>query len=171
MGLEGKSAEEIERLATWAQGVLTNPETRTDALKLAKRQDPNFRNPELDLAEKIAESHAASDAKIEKLEGSLRQEQLERKRSEKKAELLAKGYDIEIVEKCMMDNHIGSYESAMKLLDAESRLAPVTAPVIQSTATSMPTDMKEIAKNPGKWARDKAAEVLNEFAQRGGRAA
>lgn len=169
MSLEGKSAEEIERLAGWAQKILTSPETRTEALRMTRKADPTFRNAEIELDDKIAAATKASDDKVEKLEDQLRRERLERQHSEKKTELAGKGYDIDVLDKIMVDNKVGSYDGAMKIFDAEKVLAPGTTPEYGG-ATRMPTDMKEISKNPNQWARDKAAEVLKEFATaRGGR--
>jgi hypothetical protein len=167
MGLEGKSTEEIERMAAWADRVLNNKDTRADALRLTQKIDPNYRNPEIELDDRIKAATAESDKKLEKMQGELHEERLRRNRTEKKQELTARGYDIDVLEKVMVDNQVSSYEGAIKIFDAERRLAPATPPVIGSGSMEMPDVAQDIMKNPTKWAQNKAAEVLNEIQGRG----
>jgi vacuolar-type H+-ATPase subunit I/STV1 len=162
MSLEGKTAEEIEKLALFANAILTK-DTRKDALKLAKRVDPNFKAPELEIDERLEEATAKQDEKLKDLQKELLAERIERNRDEKARQLKEQGYDIVAVEKVMTDNGISNYESAVKFMKGEAALAP--AAPRQETGTSLPANFKEIAKNPTKWARDQAHEIINAAAR------
>jgi hypothetical protein len=161
MSVENLSQEAITALANFADTILKSPK-RMEVLGIAKEVIPNYRHAELDINDRFVAQETSSNKKIDELTGELRAERLDRARTEKKRELQALGYDIVAVEKVMTDNGISNYEAAMKVMKAESMLAAPT-PGHHKGATHMPSDMKEISKNPTQWARDKAAEILNEM--------
>jgi hypothetical protein len=160
MSLEGKSAEEIEKLASWADGVLNSPH-RKEALQLTKKINPAFRSPELEIDERIEAATSKLHEKNVELEKQILGERIERSRQEKARDLKAQGFDIEAVEKVMTDNGISNYESAVKLMKAEAVLAPA-APPPRSNA-QMPTNFRDIQKNPTAWAREEASKAVDEI--------
>jgi hypothetical protein len=160
MSLEGKSAEVIQGLAAFSDKLLSGP-ARMDALRLAKKVDPNFKHAELEIADQIAASETVSEKRIDALEKQLVSEKMDRARADKERELKAQGFDIVAVEKCMTDNHISDYDAAVRYMKGERAMAPA-APYSRTT-TQMPVDFKEIAKNPDKWGKEMANKVVNEI--------
>lgn len=160
MSLEGKSEEQIKGLAAFADRMLAGPK-RMETLRLAKEADPNFKHVELDIADQVSAARSDADKRADSLEKELQSERIERARAEKARELKEKGFDIVAVEKVMTDNGISNYETAMKYMKGEAALAPATP--LSRTPMALPDDMKEIAKNPAKWANNKAHEVVNEI--------
>jgi flagellar biosynthesis/type III secretory pathway protein FliH len=158
MSLEGKTPEEIEKLANFANTILTK--ARKETLHLAKKVDPTFTSPELEIDEKIEAATAKLNEQNAELTKQILAEKIERSRESKKAELKAAGYDIEAVEKVMTDNGISNYEGAVKLMKAEAVLAPSSPP---SRESRMPTNFKDIQKNPTAWARDEAHKAVDEL--------
>jgi DNA-binding protein H-NS len=158
MSLEGKTPEEIEKLANFANTILTK--ARKETLHLAKKVDPTFTSPELEIDEKIEAATSKLTEKNLDLEKQILAERMERARAEKTRELKAAGYDIEAVEKVMTDNGISSYDAAVKLMKAEAVLAPSTP---TSRESRMPTNFKDIQKNPTAWARDEAHKAVDEI--------
>src|SRR5271166_5152054 len=114
MALEGLNDEQVQRLATFAQSVLSNPETKLDALRLAKKINPKFSNPELDTETRVQAAREESAAEIKKLREENEADRITRARDQKTQDLKAQGYDIVAVEKVMTDNGIGNYETAIK---------------------------------------------------------
>lgn len=165
MSIEGMKPEDITRLATWADSMLSNAETRKSALEMTRKVNPQFRHPELELDSRIADSHKLLKEEAVALRKELEIERIERSREAKKSELSVKGFDIEAVEKVMTDNGIGSYETAMKFMRQEAQLAPATSANVSSGNAQMPDGFKDILKNPTRWARDMAADLLTKAKQ------
>jgi hypothetical protein len=163
LGLEGLTEDQRNNLARWSNSLLRNKETREGFLNLTKKANPAFTHPELVVKETINASVEELRKDNKTLAEQLQKQVIETARDKKAAELKAKGFDIEAVEKVMGDNNIASYETAMKFMSQESRLAAATPASLSSTNANMPTDMKDIAKNPAKWAREQAVKVMNEF--------
>jgi hypothetical protein len=152
--------EQRERLMSFANGILTDPKTRKDALKLAKIQNPQFTSPELEMDDRIEQVRTEEAAKRKELEDKWDNAAIEQRRAQKAEELKERGYTLEAVEKVMTEEKIGSYDTAIKYMDAQSKLAPSTPASV--TRMSMPENVKDIMKNPTQWAREQAHTVMNE---------
>ena len=162
MSLEGKSTEEIERLAKWADGVLSS-EHRKEALLLTKKINPAFKSPELEIDERIEKATATIRDENKALRDQMQSDIITREREAKKAELAAKGYDIVAVEKVMQDNGVSNYEAAVKLMKAEAILAPAAPSPHRGAFGEAGVDFKDVAKNPKEWANKKAHDVVDEI--------
>lgn len=165
MALEGLNEEQVTRLATFAQSVLSNPDTKLEALRLAKKINPKFSNPELDTDTRIQAVREESAAALKKIQEERDADRIANAREAKTRELKEKGYDIVAVEKVMSDNGIGNYETAIKFMRGEAALAPAVPTSVTGGDATMPTGFKDIIKNPARWAREKAAEILNDARQ------
>lgn len=163
-GLEGLGQDQINNLARWTKALLGNPATRHATLELTKKANPNYTHPELAVQDAIAAATGPLIKQNETLVAEQARLQAMHDRQELRSKLKAKGFDLEIVEKCMTDNHIADYDVACKFMRQEAQLAASSPHAqIASTNANMPDDLKDIAKNPAKWAREKAATILNGF--------
>lgn len=170
--LEGLSADEISRLASISQQVLGNPATRTEALRLLRKVNPNVPLPELDLDERFAAQDKQRKDELAALEAKNTERDLAYARDRRKLSMMEAGTvkntaEFEAVEKFAIDNKIGDYDKAAHFFQMSQQVATPTPGTI--TPMKLPINFEEIGKNPRQWAREEGVKVLNEV--RSGKAA
>jgi hypothetical protein len=152
--------EEREKLAAFANHLLSDPKTRKQALKLAKERDPNFTHVELEIDDRMEAVRTENAQTIEKLQNDIQERDLASQRRAIEEKLSKDGFEIADVEKVMTENRIGSYDTAVKFMQQERRLAAPSP--ASTTRMTLPTDVKDIMKNPTQWARDQAHKIIDE---------
>jgi hypothetical protein len=153
--------EQKERLMSFSTAILNNKDTRKDALLLAKKANPAFSSPELELEAQIEKVRKEEAEKRQVLSDQIQEREILRQRADKAKELKEQGFDIVAVEKVMTEQKIGSYETAIKFMKQEQQLAPATPASV--TRMKMPDNVKDIMKNPNQWGRDTAHAVVDEI--------
>jgi hypothetical protein len=165
--LENLSEEERNRLALFANRLLSDPVASKDVRRIAKKLDPKFQAPDIDLDDRIEAVRAEEAGKREKLEEKLIADQLERKRDREHQLCRDAGEDPEYIEKIMTEQRIGSYETARKIAKLEKQTATPTAPRDRANVLPSGEDAKALWKNPRKWAQDQAHAFINEQKRNG----
>lgn len=130
MPLEDLTPDE-RRALNLGRELLANPEVRNDAFRLAKRANPKLNIPEIDLEDRIAASEAAALKREQRLSDDLMAERVQRRKTERDAQIIAAGYTVADIEKIIVDEHC-SYETAMKIADLQSRTADPTPDNLRS---------------------------------------
>lgn len=158
--LEDLSPEQQDQALKLFAFVKQNPEVEKQIRREAKKKNPNMSAPDIDLEDALAKQR---DEFQEKLEAE-RKERLEFLQSERRKEAHAKirsaGLDPDEVEKAMVDEAIGNYDTAIRYVSAQKKLAPATPESI--TPMAMP-DNKDLWKNKEMFARKTAFEAINEL--------
>jgi nucleosome binding factor SPN SPT16 subunit len=153
-------AEQAKAMALYSF-VQGNPDVAKTMRKLAREKNPTMPVPDTDtLEEKF-------NGEIEQLREQIKkrdEESLENLKTQRRSDahdrIRAAGLDPEEVEKKMVEEHIGSYETAIKFVRQERELAPVTPESI--TPMHLP-EGKDLWGNKNKFARDQAFEAINEL--------
>jgi len=144
-GLEGKSAEEIESLASLADSLANNPKTRRGFLSLTKQANPDAHIPEIDIPAQIGGLMAEPLKRLEAAENELRQRDIRDRIEQQRRELGLSREELAAVEKTMVDHKIADHATAKTFMDMQRRQAE---PTPASTATGMrrfgPPTMPEI---------------------------
>ena len=160
--LENLSEEERNRLALFANRLLSNPETSKAVRRIAKGLDKNFQAPDIDLDDRIDAVRKEEADKRKELEDKMLADQLDRKREREHQKIRAAGEDPDYIEKIMTDQRIGSYDTALKIAKLEKQTATPTAPRDRANILPGGEDAKALWKNPRKWAQDQAFAFINE---------
>jgi hypothetical protein len=147
--------------------LLGNPEVSLEAKRLAKRAQPSLRIPEVELHEAIAVQDAKAQEREQKLSDELLRVRVEAKHNAKRAELKDKGYNIDDLDKIIVDFGAKDYDSAIKIYDMQQARAEPTAPDIRSgNAVGAQIDMRPDQDwrklTPGE-ARRKSADIAGEM--------
>lgn len=174
MSLEGKTAQEIEALATLADSIANNPRTRMPFQRLLKAANPGISVPEVDMEERVAAAVKPHVEKIEKLEA--RDAQLE---AQTAGNVLYENLrDDGVVKNRATFGELVKYasEQGFQTTDSGLRMAARHRSAEQESAEPTPytaggfdlSDTKtngDLMKNPNAWARDTASRVLDEIAK------
>jgi hypothetical protein len=129
-GLEDLSPKDLEAI-NLGRRLMGNPESRLEALRLARKLDPNLKTPELDIHDSIAASEDRARKREEKIEGDLMAERVARRQGERNKQITDAGLEVAAVEAIIVEEKC-SYETAMKLALAEQRSAEPTAGDVRS---------------------------------------
>jgi hypothetical protein len=176
-GVEDLTGRDLEahRLG---QLLLSKPEVRREAQRLAKKVNPALHIPELEMEDRIEAARTESKDRADKLETQLIAERVERRRSERAEQCRAQGLDVEEVEKIVVAEKC-SYETAMKIAALQRETAAPTNPDTVSGAGAGAVEMRpdEDWRKAGanglaalrKKSADTAREMINGF-RKGGRA-
>lgn len=167
--LEGVSPDEAMQSGIVLSRLLKNPATRSKALGLIKENDPNLNVPEID----IPHSFAAHLKPIQEQLDALAKENGELKLSTARKgileDLIQEGHaanmtEAKAIEKFAVDEKIADYKSAAKFFHMSQKQAEPTADfTIMGGPMEMPTNFKDIAKNPKTWAQKEGLAALNDF--------
>ncbi len=154
--------------------LFTHPELRREAQRLYKKAEPTANFPELAIDERIESVEKAARDREAKLEEQLIRERVERRQTERRAQMKDKGYDPEAIEKIIVDYNLSAsepekaYDFAMKIADAEKRSAEPTA--AEYNAGPKPVDLrpeKDIRNMSNSqlknWGANQAAEMISNF--------
>lgn len=160
---------EDQRNSIALKRMLQNPDVniRMRAKKLWKEIEPTANFPDLEQHEQTEALKAEFQAKLDKLEQERLEESVKQRREKNHRMIADAGLTVEAVEKVMTEERILEYGTAIKYLQGQRALAPPTPESI--TPIRMPDNLKDIQKDPNKWARLEAHNALNEIiAQRAG---
>lgn len=144
-------------LFTFVKG---NPDIEKTLRRAAKAKNPAMNAPDIELEDALAaqrkefETQLAAERK-ERLDGLQ-----ETRRAEAHKKIRDAGLDPEKVEKLMVDENIGNYDTAIRYLTAQNKLAPATPPTM--TPMQMP-DTKDLWADRNKFAKDTAFKAVNEL--------
>jgi hypothetical protein len=129
-GLEDLSPKDLEAI-NLGRRLLSNPEARLDAFRLARKADPTLKVPELELHDSIAASEERARTREKGLEDQLMAERVARRQAERNKQITDAGLEVAAVEAIIVEEKC-SYETAIKLALAEARSAEPTAGDVRS---------------------------------------
>jgi hypothetical protein len=168
--LEDLTPEARDELAALARELADNPDTRESFLRLTKKARPQMPIGEIDIKDELSNRFEQANARVEQLEGKLREkeavEELERRRRSLVAKKGVREEDIQEIEKIMLEKGITSHEAAA---DYYSWMRQAATPTPQKTFSRNVLDeqardsLSKFWKNPAVAARDEAAKALNEL--------
>jgi hypothetical protein len=145
------------RLFEFVQG---NPDVAKDIRRAAKAKNPSMNAPDLDLEDRLEAQRKEFDEKL----AADRKERLDALQAQRRTEAHQRikdcGLSPDEVEKVMVDENIGNYDTAIKYVRAQKALAPATPESI--TPMTMP-DTKELWADKIKFARSEAFAAVNEL--------
>ena len=165
VSLEGMSQESIIGLAQLAKGLMDNPETRLDTMRLAKKRDPSLMLPEIDIPNQMHDALKDERAKLAALEQDILKERAERNVLERREALKNKhnltDADVADVEKIMVEKGISSHETAAEFREAQMQAAKPTPFQAGFGSHQKPeVDAKAFGGNIGQWSRNEAAATI-----------
>jgi hypothetical protein len=158
--LEEMTPEQQKAAADLYSFVKGNPDVEKTLRRAAKAKNPTMNAPDLDLEEALNKQKIEFEEKL----AAERKERLDgiqaTRRSEAHAKIREAGLDPDKVEKAMVDENIGNYDTAIKYLTAQNKLAPSTPHTM--TPMQMP-DTKDLWADRNKFAKTTAFEAVNEL--------
>ena len=153
-------SEQAKAMALY-QFVQGNPDVAKEMRKLARQKNPNMPVPDSDvLEEKLQSELTAMREELKKRDEQSLQTMQEQRRAEQHNRIRDAGLDPEEVEKIMIDEKIGNYDTAIKYVKQMRELAPVTPE--QITPMSLPSG-KDLWGDKNRWAKSQAFEAINEL--------
>lgn len=161
--LEDLTPEQQEQALRLFTFVKQNPDLEKNIRREAKKKNPNFSAPDIELEDKLSEQREEFNKKLEEERNERLAEIQKQRRAEAHAKVRAAGLDPEIVEKAMVDESIGSYDTAIKYVQAQKSLAPPTHDSV--TPMTMP-DTKGLWENRNKWSKSEAFDAINDLKSR-----
>jgi len=168
--LEDLTPEARDELAALARELSENPDTREHFLRLTKKARPQMPIGEIDLKDEMTRRLEEAQARVDQLEGKLREkdavDELERRRNTLLKKRGMKDEDIAEIEKLMLEKGITSHESAADYYDWMRKAATPTPEKAFSRNMldeSARDTLSKFWKNPQVAARDEAAKALNEL--------
>jgi hypothetical protein len=173
------SEQELQGLAETYQGMMQNPETRGELLRLIKKRFPERNIPEVDATEaidkKVGEQLKARDEKISELEKKILETDLRRQIDERRSSLRRPPFnfsdeDITEIEKIVTDNGVTYDFAAQFLQNKRLALKPSgfggNAPLRSPSETDWRKDIKakdsQIRKDFEAWQGDKFDQAYKE---------
>jgi len=163
MSLESLSLEARDELASLAQTLAENPDTRKDFLRMTKKVKPGMPIPELDIEDHTNRAITASDQRVQALEAKLREkeamEELQKRRNNLVKKGLVKEDEIDQVEKVMLEKGISNHESAAEYYEYMKQAAKPT-PTGYKPSAIKGLNLGAFWKDPRSAARNEAANAL-----------
>lgn len=166
MSLENLSLEARDELASLAQTLAENPNTRKEFLRLTKKAKPDLPIPELEIEDKtnsaidqIRNENAQLQAKLRERDAM---EELERRRQSLIKKGLASEDDIADVEKLMLEKKISDHETAAQY-HAWMKQAAVPTSTGYNPSAVKNFNLNAYWKNPTSAARNEAFNALNDL--------
>ena len=165
-GLEGKSAEEIESLASLADSLASNPKTRLGFLQLTKHANPDASIPEIDIPNRIEGLVKPYVDRIAKMEADTIERETRERIESHRRELGVSKDELAKIEKVMVEKGIANHATAKEFIDRENRMAESTpAPTGRSFRTFGRPELPKL--EPGTdlrgYARNTAYSVIDEL--------
>jgi hypothetical protein len=158
--LEDLTPEQQEQALRLFSFVKSNPDIEKNIRREAKRKNPNMSAPDIELEDALAKQREEFEAKLKERDAQALTQLQQQRRAEAHTRIREAGLDPEQVEKIMVDESIGNYDTAIKYARAQKQLAPSTPESI--TPMSLPNS-KDLWANKNKFARDSAFEAINEL--------
>lgn len=163
--LEGLTPEQKDALARGMHALLNgDPDTSKATKRALKKIDPNLNFPELEIEEQTSAQLEAIRQENKALRDSLAEDKFRQSTEAEHARVTQRGFKVADVQKFMTERGIVKFDTAMDVLDMESRLATPT-PDSMSTY-DMPAEQKDIFANPTKWARKTAHTLIDQMKKR-----
>ena len=163
MSLENLSLEARDELASLAQTLAENPDTRKDFLRMTKKVKPGMPIPELDIEEHTNRAVAASDQRVQALEAKLRerdaQSELEKRRNNLIANKNIRKEDIPEIEKLMLEKQIPSHDTAAEYYEYMKQAAKPT-PTGYNPSAVRQFDLGKFWKDPRGAAQQEAVKAF-----------
>jgi len=163
MSLENLSLEARDELASLAQTLAENPDTRKDFLRMTKKVKPGMPIPELDIEEHTNRAVAASDQRVQALEAKLRerdaQSELEKRRNNLIANKNIRKEDIPEIEKLMLEKQIPSHDTAAEYFEYMKQAAKPT-PTGYNPSAVRQFDLGKFWKDPRGAAQQEAVKAF-----------
>lgn len=167
--LHGMTPDEAMQSGMVLQRLMKNPATRSRALAIYKENFPNEVIPEVDIPNNFESLLKPINEKVDALVkenaelkfSNSRKGILEDMVEKGEASTMAEARDIE---KFAVENKIADYGKAAHFFHMSRKQAEPTADfTIYGGPLEMPTDFKDIAKNPKSWAQKAGIAALNDF--------
>ena len=166
MSLENLSLEARDELASLAQTLAENPDTRKDFLRMTKKIKPGMPIPELDIEEYTNRAITASDARVQALESKLRerdaQSELEKRRNNLITNKNIRKEDIPEIEKLMLEKQIPSHDTAAEYFEYMRQAAKPT-PTGYNPSAVRQFDLGKYQKDPRGAAQQEAVKAFAEI--------
>jgi hypothetical protein len=162
MSLEDLTPEQQDQAARLFKFVKANPKVEKDIRRAAKAQNPNMSAPDLEIEDAIAAQKAESDAKIKELQDANLETLRNQRRAEAHAKCRAAGFEPDAVEKIMVDESIGNYDTAINYMRGQKVMAPATFESI--SPHSLPNN-KDLWADKNGFARRAAHDAMNDIRQ------
>jgi hypothetical protein len=164
--LNNLSEETRDELASMMLRIAGKKDTRSDLLKLMKKDNPDLVVPELDTATAVQEATGSLEKKFQDFLDSQKKEQFEKSLAEKKNTVQqANGYsadDMKKIEELMMNRQVLNYEDASKLYNMERTPdEPTNYGMSGYGPVDLPSD-SELLANPDKFALATAHRLIDE---------
>ena len=163
MSLENLSLEARDELASLAQTLAENPDTRKDFLRMTKKVKPGMPIPELDIEEHTNRAVAASDQRVQALEAKLRerdaQSELEKRRNNLITNKNVRKEDIPEIEKLMLEKQIPSHDTAAEYFEYMRQAAKPTPSGFNPSAVRQ-FDLGKFWKDPRGAAQQEAVKAF-----------
>lgn len=158
--LEDMTPEQQDQALKLFNFVQANPDVAKQIRKEAKKRNPNMQAPDLELEERLEAQEKAFNERLAKQDDERLAQIQQSRREEAHARIRAAGLDPESVEKIMVDESIGNYDTAIKYAQHQRQLAPATQE--SASPLTMPSN-KDLYANKERWARTTAFEAINEL--------
>jgi transcriptional regulator of met regulon len=140
--------------------VKANPDIEKEIRRKAKEKNPAMHAPDIEIEQALKKQREEIEAELAKD----RQERLDTIKAERRKEAHAlirtAGLDPEAVEKVMVDENIGNYQTAINYILAQKKLAPATPHSM--TPHTLP-DNKDLWADRNKWSKTQAFAAINEI--------
>ena len=165
MALENLSLEARDELASLAQTLAENPDTRKDFLRMTKKVKPGMPIPELDIEEHTNRAITASDQRVQALEAKLRERDAQAELEKRRQNLVKKGIraeDIPEVEKIMLEKQIPSHDTAAEYFEYMRQAAKPTPSGYNPSAIRQ-FDLGKYQKDPRGAAQQEAVKAFAEI--------
>ena len=165
MSLENLSLEARDELASLAQTLAENPDTRKDFLRMTKKVKPGMPIPELDIEEHTNRAITASDQRVQALEAKLRERDAQAELEKRRQNLVKKGIraeDIPEVEKIMLEKQIPSHDTAAEYFEYMRQAAKPTPSGYNPSAIRL-FDLGKYQKDPRGAAQQEAVKAFAEI--------
>jgi hypothetical protein len=158
--LEDLTMEQQEQAARLFSFVKANPDIEKSIRREAKRKNPTMSAPDIELEDALARQREEFEARLKERDDQTVSARLVNQRAEAHAKIRDAGLSPEEVENTMVDESIGSYETAIKYVRAQKQLAPATPESI--SPHSLP-DNKDLWSNKNAFAKRTAFDAINEL--------
>lgn len=167
--MNGMTPEEAMQSGMVLQRLMKNPATRARALSIYKENYPDEVIPEVDIPNSFESHLKPIKEKLDALVAENAQLKFDNSRKGILEDMVEKGEAVNIaeareIEKFALENKIADYGKAAHFFQMSRKQAEPTADfTIHGGPLEMPTDFKDIAKNPRSWAQKAGIAALNDF--------
>ena len=124
--LEDMTPEQQDQALKLFSFVNANPDVAKMVRKEAKKRNPNMQAPDLEVEEQLEALRAETRESLQKAEEERLADIKTRQRAQAHQMIRDSGFEPDAIEKIMVEESIGNYETAIKYARAQAQLAPAT---------------------------------------------